>query len=189
MQPPNSIFAFVLSDQCIAMATALPKVMPNTTHLWCKWHVLRKAQESLGPVYSKRSEFRHQFHKVLNEMLTIDEFEAAWEALLNKYKLRDHLFMIGIYECREKWAKSFSHDKFCARMMSTQRVESANHMLKTYIPKNSSMNCFVMQYNSLLFDRCVEEDMEEHKTKQVLISLQSIHLFHAENMVCPCILY
>uniref|UniRef100_A0ACD5YCY0 Uncharacterized protein n=1 Tax=Avena sativa TaxID=4498 RepID=A0ACD5YCY0_AVESA len=52
-------------------------------------------------------------------------------------------------------------------MLSTQRVESANHMLKTYVPRNSSMNRFVLQYNNLLFDRGVEEDREEHKTKQV----------------------
>jgi hypothetical protein len=52
-------------------------------------------------------------------------------------------------------------------MMSTQRVESANHMLKTYVPRNSPMNHFVLQYNNLLFDRGVEEDRREHMTKQV----------------------
>jgi hypothetical protein len=76
--------------------------------------------------------------------------------------------MIRIYECREKWAKPYFFDKFCARMLSTQRVESANHMLKTYVPRNSSMNRFVLQYDILLYDRSVEEDREEHKTKQVL---------------------
>ena len=102
------------------MGTNLAAVMKGTTHLWCKWHVLRKAQEQLGPVYSKGSDFRNQFHKVVNEMLTIDEFEAAWEFLLVKYKLRDHPFMTRIYEGRHKWAKPFSHEKFCARMLSTQ---------------------------------------------------------------------
>jgi hypothetical protein len=170
-QPPNysCTAVFLFSDQCAAMGTALFSVMPETIHLWCKWHVLRKAPESLGPVYSKNSEFRHQFHKVLNAMLTRDEFEAAWDALIVKYELTEHPFMTMIYECREKWAKPFSNDKFCARMMSTQRVESANHMLKTYVPRNSPMNSFVLQYNNLLFDRAVEEDREEHMTKQVIL--------------------
>jgi hypothetical protein len=149
------------------MGTALFSVMPDTLHLWCKWHVLRKAPESFGPVYRKNSEFRYQFLKLVNAMLTPDEFESAWEAMVVKYDLRDHPFMTRIYECREKWAKPFSNDKFCARMMSTQRVESANHMLKTYVPRNSPMNRFVLQYNNLLFDRGVEEDREEHMTKQV----------------------
>ncbi|KAK1653473.1 hypothetical protein QYE76_071278 [Lolium multiflorum] len=157
----------MLTDQCIAMGNTCGTVMSETLHLWCKWHVLRKAPESLGPVYSKKSEFRHQFHKILNEMLTIDEFEGAWEALLVKYSLRDNPFMTRIYECRRKWAKPFFFDKFCAKMLSTQKVESANHMLKTYVPRNSSMNRFVLQYNILLHDRGVEEDRQEHRTKQV----------------------
>jgi hypothetical protein len=157
----------VSADQCVAMGTALFSVMPDTIHLWCKWHVLRKAPESFGPVYSKNCEFRHSFHKLVNAMLTRDEFEAAWETLVVRYGLRDNRFMTRIYESREKWAKPYSNDKFCARMMSTQRVESANHMLKTYVPRNSSMNRFVLQYNNLLFDRCAEEDREEHLTKQV----------------------
>ncbi|KAM0931874.1 hypothetical protein ACQ4PT_000135 [Festuca glaucescens] len=61
---------------------------------------------------------------------------------------------------------AYFKDKYCARMTSTQRVESANHMLKTYVPRNSSMNKFVSQCNKLLKDRNEAEDSEEHKNKQ-----------------------
>jgi hypothetical protein len=149
------------------MMNALKVSMPDTTHLWCKWHVLRKAQESLGPVYSKTGPFRQEFHKLVNEMLTEEEFEHAWEHLISKYKLRKNPFMVRTYECRVMWAKPYSRDKFCARMMSTQRGESANHMLKTYIRGNSTMNNFVQKYNDMIFDRAMEEDREEHKTKLV----------------------
>lgn len=52
-------------------------------------------------------------------------------------------------------------------MSSTQRSESANFLLKRYVPRNSSMNHFVSQYSRLLFERDREEDIAEHKTKQV----------------------
>ncbi|CAO2204074.1 unnamed protein product [Urochloa humidicola] len=50
-------------------------------------------------------------------------------------------------------------------MASTQRSESANHMLKRFVPRNCSMNRFVVQFNKLLFDRNNAEDQAEFDTK------------------------
>lgn len=144
--------------------------MPKgTTHLWCKWHILKDAPQELGPVYRMNGPFRKEFHFVINEMLTIDEFEKAWNDLLERYDLREHKFMKSVYDKRKKWAKPWAKDKFCARMASTQRSESANSILKKVIPRNSSMNRFVEQYRKLLFIHTRAEQKAEHQTKQVPI--------------------
>lgn len=100
-------------------------------------------------------------------MLTVDEFERAWEDLLERYSLRDNEFMKRTYAKRHKWAKPWSRDIFCARMASTQRSESANSILKKVVPRNSSMNRFVQQYNKMMFLRTRAEQKAEHQTKQV----------------------
>lgn len=156
----------MLTDQCRAMEVAIGMTLPNTLHRWCKWHVFRKAKEELGGIFSKKTGFKDAFNSVVNEMLTVDEFERAWGQLLEQFGLVENSFMIRAFEARHKWAKPFFKDKYCARMTSTQRVESANHMLKTYVPRNSSMNKFVCQYNKLLKDRNETEDSEEHKNRQ-----------------------
>ncbi|CAL4984465.1 unnamed protein product [Urochloa decumbens] len=52
-------------------------------------------------------------------------------------------------------------------MTSTQRSESANHMLKTYIPRAAPMHLFVSQYARLIADRSADEGREDHATNQV----------------------
>ncbi|KAM0918561.1 hypothetical protein ACQ4PT_009054 [Festuca glaucescens] len=161
----------MLTDQCRAMEVAIGMTLPGTVHRWCKWHVFRKAKEELGGIFSKKTGFKDAFNNVVNEMLTIDEFEKAWGRLIEDFGLVENSFMIRAFEARHKWAKPYFKDKYCARMTSTQRVESANHMLKTYVPRNSSMNKFVSQCNKLLKDRNEAEDSEEHKNKQLMIHL------------------
>jgi len=58
-------------------------------------------------------------------------------------------------------------DIFCAGMTSTQRSESANHMLKKFIQRVAPMHLFVSKFNELQSDRHDQEGKEQHSTKQV----------------------
>jgi len=47
------------------------------------------------------------FHKIINDMLTIDEFERAWDYMITLYNLSGNDYLENIYKKREKWAKPF----------------------------------------------------------------------------------
>ena len=120
----------ILTDQARAMDVAIKSELPGTVHRWCKWHVLKKAKENLGLLYTSKSEFRSEFHKIVNHMISVEEFETAWGN-----------YVRNLYKIRHKWAKSYFKSVFCTKMTSTQRSESANNMLKIYMPPAKPNAC------------------------------------------------
>lgn len=136
-------------------------------HRWCKWHVLCRVRKFLGECYTGNKEFRDKFHKRLNEMMTVAEFETGWDLLLKAYGMSENTFLKQIYATREMWVKSYFKGVFCAKQTSTQRSECANHMVKNLVPPSCSIHFFVRQYDKLLHIMDDAENYEEKRTKLV----------------------
>ncbi|XBI90677.1 hypothetical protein VPH35_028246 [Triticum aestivum] len=154
----------ILTDNCYQMEVAIAEVWPGTVHRVCKWHVLKNAKENFGNIYSKRSTFKNEFHRVLNDPQTIDEFERAWIDLVKRYELESSTYMKRMWDMRTQWAPVYFKSHFFAKMSTTQRSESMNHVLKKYVKPSSPMNVLVRKYESFFYDRIQEEDAEEFHT-------------------------
>ncbi|CAN6181469.1 unnamed protein product [Urochloa humidicola] len=90
--------SIILTSQCHAMEVAIQEVLPDTTHKWCKVHMLSEKNELFGSICSKKSGFKDDFQKITDSMLTVREFEYAWQHLLDKYNLHGNAFLSQIYD-------------------------------------------------------------------------------------------
>lgn len=95
---------------------------------------MSKENEFLWPIFLNKSGFKDDLQKITDSMLTVREFESAWQHLLDKYKLHGNAFLLQIYDSRHKWAKHTSKGIFCAKQTSMQINECANEMFKGYMP-------------------------------------------------------
>lgn len=165
------------------MAAVIKSTFKLTKHRWCRWHVLRKTKQKVGPKYSKHSNFKKEFNKLVTEETIVCKFERKWRQLIRKYNLENNKFLVRLYKHRAMWAKPYFMDVLCAGMTSTQRSESANHMLKRFIQRSAPMHMFVRKFNEFQSDRNDQEEKEVHLTKHVGISfpfkitIQSSKLF------------
>ncbi|XP_020200703.1 protein FAR-RED IMPAIRED RESPONSE 1-like [Aegilops tauschii subsp. strangulata] len=144
----------ILTDQCPAMALAIPDAFGNMVHKLCRWHIMKKYREHLAYLYNLHKEFKDEFTSILNWPLMPTEFEAAWKRLVDKYNLHDDATMVGMWNERERWISAYFKEIFCAKMTSTQRSESMNYVLKkNFVSERENLHRFVGQkeQNTLTF--------------------------------------
>ncbi|XP_021737848.1 protein FAR1-RELATED SEQUENCE 5-like [Chenopodium quinoa] len=121
---PTSIF----TDQDQAMANVILEVIPNTRHRLCIWHLEQNAITRFGAL-KKDKEFKFAFNQCLKMCVTEQEFEAKWQAMLQKYELTEHSWYKRVYELKDKWCPTLCRDFFSAGILSSQRSESTNHAI------------------------------------------------------------
>ncbi|XP_021759153.1 protein FAR1-RELATED SEQUENCE 5-like [Chenopodium quinoa] len=134
---PTSIF----TDQDQAMANAILEVIPNTRHRLCIWHLEQNAITRFGAL-KKDKEFKFAFNQCLKMCVTEQEFEAKWQAMLQKYEFTKHSWYKRVYELKDKWCPSLSRDFFSAGILSSQRSESTNHAIGFRASKATTLTEF-----------------------------------------------
>ncbi|XP_019184831.1 PREDICTED: protein FAR1-RELATED SEQUENCE 5-like [Ipomoea nil] len=154
----------IITDQDTAITTAIAKVLPNTAHHFCMWHIEKKFPENLSHVYHKFDDFKFQFSHCIHRIYIPNDFEVEWKKILDKYGLRGNSWLEKLYSIREKWIPAYVRTSFCAGMSTTQRSESMNKYFKDYINANTPISKFVVQYDKALDARYNKEREKTFKT-------------------------
>ncbi|XP_052197227.1 protein FAR1-RELATED SEQUENCE 5-like [Diospyros lotus] len=91
--------AGIITDQDRAMQNAIEIVFPNIKHRWCLWHILKKLPEKFGN-HSCKAYILSGVHEVVYESQSPEEFEEAWNLMIEKYALHDNDWLSGLYKER-----------------------------------------------------------------------------------------
>ena len=82
----------VITDGDKAMRKAIKRIFPDSCHRLCAWHIQRNAFTN---VHVK--DFSNHFSKCMFMEGTIEEFEGAWNDMLEMFNLHRHKWVIYIY--------------------------------------------------------------------------------------------
>ncbi|KAM0905327.1 hypothetical protein ACQ4PT_017496 [Festuca glaucescens] len=143
----------ILTDQCAAIISAIGTIFSNTIHRLCVWHMYQNAAKHLSHVFQGSKTFKKDFGKCVFYFEEVDEFIAAWNDMLKKYNLEDNEWLHRLFQSKEKWALVYGQQTFCADMISTQRSESLNAMLKRYLHVRLDLLDFFKHYERAVDDR------------------------------------
>lgn len=142
---PRTIF----TDEDNAMSEAILSTFPQTQHRLCIWHLNKNYIKNLGPILKEKlkvpliqgalSKFaydtfveKEEWERKFMNFKDMLVFEAATsgvgaESMKKLTNYVDKLFLL-----RYKWAKIFNEASIHLGVMSTQRSESINSLLKRY---------------------------------------------------------
>jgi hypothetical protein len=159
----HTILSYMNADQDPAMPVALERVFPHTIHRLCLWHVQNRYMPFLNELYARFEEmdFKTRFQSIIHHPLTELEFETAWSMLLEDFHLHDNITLNKMYGIRKDWVPAFFKNHYCGLMLSTQRSESMNRLVKSaHVDANTPLHQFAKQMLKLLHSRKMKESKE-----------------------------
>ncbi|KAJ4810197.1 FAR1-related sequence 5 [Rhynchospora pubera] len=167
-------------DEDSAMRIAIKEAFPNTIHRCCQWHVMRKASDHLGAIYSIKPGFEDELKRVINRSMTVSEFEKGWRDMLRNYDLGNNRHLKVMYEKRSEWVPAYFRGVFFADMSTTHISESANSTLKLWTNDHSSMYQFVLQVEKTVGGIWANESDEDIANMKAVPELSSFHLIEKD---------
>jgi len=95
---------------------------------------------------------------VVHDSLNLQEFEEAWELMVEKFTLYNNVWIKDVYDMRRRWVPGYWRDSFWVDMSSTQRNEGMNFFFKGHMSLNSGLKRFIN-----LFEMALARKVEKEK--------------------------
>lgn len=147
----------ILTDQNNSIKAAVPAVFPDTHHFFHLWNVLEKIPMHLNYLGTWHDTFMKKFRKCIYRSWTEELFEKRWWKLLERFSLRENVWIKSLYEDRKLWVPTFIKGMSFAGLYAASRSESLNSFFDKYIHGETSLRDLIGQYESILEDRFEEE--------------------------------
>uniref|UniRef100_A0A803NAE8 Protein FAR1-RELATED SEQUENCE n=1 Tax=Chenopodium quinoa TaxID=63459 RepID=A0A803NAE8_CHEQI len=133
----------ILTDQNMWLKEAITCEMPETKHAFSIWHIIANLSDWFSlPLGSHYDGWKTEFYR-LYSLEMVDEFEAEWKEMVDRYELQSNKHIICLYALRDFWALSFLRRYFFAGLMSRSVTDSINALIQRILSVQSTLDCFI----------------------------------------------
>ncbi|XP_062089897.1 protein FAR1-RELATED SEQUENCE 6-like [Humulus lupulus] len=144
-RPPQVI----ISDQNDTLQTAVADVFPRATQCLCLSRIMQKVPEKLGSFFEYDA-INAALNRAVYYSQRPEEFEAAWEDMIQLHGIRDQKWLQSLYEDRKRWVPAFFKDVFLAGMFPIQPNEVVSSFFEEHLDRNTPLKQFLDKYDLAL---------------------------------------
>lgn len=167
-RPPQAI----ITDHCKTLQAAVSDVFPRASHCFSLSHVMQKIPQFLGGSLEYEA-IRVALSGAVYYSLRADDFEAAWEDMIQCYGLRDHEWLKILHDDRKQWVPAYLKDIFLAGMFPIQQTESVPSIFEGYLHEHTPLREFFDKFDQAILMNHQEEalaDLESRTENSGLLS-------------------
>ncbi|KAL5766026.1 hypothetical protein ACOSP7_016643 [Xanthoceras sorbifolium] len=144
-RPPQTI----ITDQCKTLQAAVGDVFPRAYHCLSLSRIMQKVPEKLQGLFEYEA-IRMALNRAIYYSLRPEEFEAAWEDMIQHHGIRDHRWIQSLYEDRKRWVPVYLKETFLAGMFPIQQNEVLTLFFEGYLDKSTPLKEFLDKYDQAL---------------------------------------
>ncbi|KAJ1695496.1 hypothetical protein LUZ63_012195 [Rhynchospora breviuscula] len=177
----------MFTDQDAAIASALEKIMPDTKHGLCTWHINKNCVKHLSKLNDEDNHITKKFNACLYKYEEEKKFEDAINFLMEQVDDEGKKWLDFIYKSKEKWMYCFMKDVYTLGIRSTQSSESFNSILKAYLNCKLDVCRFMEQFDTVLEQNHEKEIKSEYAMRSKLprLKFKMPILCEASNLYTP----
>ncbi|KAM7483620.1 hypothetical protein LguiB_008203 [Lonicera macranthoides] len=167
-RPPQTI----ISEDCKSLQTALTDVFPRASHFVSLLGIMKKVPKKLGGLREYEA-VKVAFTRAVYDSLRVDEFEVAWDNLMQIYGISEDKWLQTLYEDRKRWVPAYLKETFLAGMVPLKQNERVTSPFEGYLHRNTSLKEFLENYDQALQEIHQIEagaDLESRNSSPVLKS-------------------
>ncbi|KAI4355770.1 hypothetical protein L6164_004510 [Bauhinia variegata] len=144
-RPPQTI----ITDHSGILQTAIADVFPRASHCLCLSNIMGKIPGKLGGLLEYEA-IKVALNRAVYCSLRPEEFEAAWEEVMQQCGIRGHEWLQAIYEIRKRWVPAYLKETFLAGMFPVQPSDVIPLFFEGYLDKQTSLTEFLEKYDQAL---------------------------------------
>ncbi|KAK4427988.1 protein FAR1-RELATED SEQUENCE 6 [Sesamum alatum] len=174
-RPPQT----VITSQCKALQTAISEVFPRAFHCLSLTNIMQKFPSELGRL-EEYDAIRKAFTRAVYHSSRVDEFEAAWEEMVQSYRLMDHKWLQIVYEDRKRWIPVYLKEVFLAGMFTVKENERLTSPFEEYLSRHTSLKQFFSSYDQALLEINQRETLSDLESNNSSCTLKSRFYFELQ---------
>ncbi|XP_073274817.1 protein FAR1-RELATED SEQUENCE 8-like isoform X1 [Primulina huaijiensis] len=173
-RPPQTI----ITDKSKALCGAISVVFPRANHRLCLHNVMQYILEKVGEMRESVL-IQTLLNRAVYSSMKVEDFEMAWEEMIQHCSIKDREWLRTLYEDRERWVPVYLKDTFFAGIYTSQPGEYMSPFFHGHLHEQTTWTEFFNFYELVQQNKIHQEslnDLESRDFRPVLRTSYSYEL-------------